>query len=122
MPRKESVAEPKVCPSCKSPYWDRPRIKQSPYVNLHQIFKTKRLRYRASARQVVESLPKGDASIVIDFANIEFASRSFLHELLRSLGNRKVTFENKNADVEKMIEIVERKALVNQSPYEPIKI
>ena len=24
MPREEGVA-PKVCPKCKSPYWDRPR-------------------------------------------------------------------------------------------------
>jgi Zn finger protein HypA/HybF involved in hydrogenase expression len=26
MPREEGVA-PKVCPKCKSPYWDRPRRK-----------------------------------------------------------------------------------------------
>ena len=26
VPRKEN--EPKVCPKCKSPYWDRPRKKQ----------------------------------------------------------------------------------------------
>ena len=25
VPRNESF-EPKVCPKCKSPYWDRPRI------------------------------------------------------------------------------------------------
>ena len=110
MPRRESTTEPRVCPSCKSPYWDRPRVKQSAYVNLHQIFKTKTLRYRASARQVVENLPK-NKPITIDFENIEFASRSFVHELLHSLGNRQVTFEHRNADVQKMMEIVERKAI-----------
>ena len=79
-------------------------------MNLHQIFKTKTLRYRASARQVVENLPK-NKPITIDFENIEFASRSFVHELLHSLGNRQVTFEHRNADVQKMMEIVERKAI-----------
>lgn len=27
LPRKSSKEEPKVCPKCKSPYWDRPRKK-----------------------------------------------------------------------------------------------
>lgn len=26
LPRKNSKNEPKVCPKCKSPYWNRPRI------------------------------------------------------------------------------------------------
>ena len=32
LPRRESTREPKVCanPKCKSPYWDRPRLKQKP--------------------------------------------------------------------------------------------
>jgi len=29
MPREEGVA-PKVCPKCKSPYWDRPRKPKKP--------------------------------------------------------------------------------------------
>ena len=27
MPRATSKEEPKVCPKCKSPYWNRPRKK-----------------------------------------------------------------------------------------------
>ncbi len=25
VPRESSASEPRVCPKCKSPYWDRPR-------------------------------------------------------------------------------------------------
>jgi hypothetical protein len=58
------------------------------------MFGVKRLRFRESAEEVVESLPKGDSPIVIDFENIEFASPSFLRELLSDLGSRNVNFVN----------------------------
>ena len=77
-------------------------------VGLYQMFNVKTLRYRESAQEVVEGLPKGDIPIIIDFANIEFASRSFLHELLQRLGNRQVTFEHRTETIEKMMEIIER--------------
>lgn len=80
-------------------------------INLYQMFGTDTLRYRDSARKVVESLPKGDSLVMIDFAKIDFASRSFLHELLYVLGSRKVTFDNRNEEVEKMMGIIERKAV-----------
>ena len=80
-------------------------------VSLYQTFNVKRLRYRESAQEVVERLPEGDIPVIIDFANIEFASRSFLHELLHCLGNRQVTFEHRNENIEKMMEIIERKAV-----------
>ena len=25
VPRRKTVSEPKVCPKCKSPYWNKPR-------------------------------------------------------------------------------------------------
>ncbi len=25
VPNRKSIAEPKVCPKCKNPYWNRPR-------------------------------------------------------------------------------------------------
>lgn len=76
-------------------------------VSLYQMFGTDTLRHRETARQVVECLPSKEAQsqVIIDFANIAFASRSFLHELLCDLGNRKVVFENRNEDVTKMMEI-----------------
>ncbi|MGB8312193.1 MAG: hypothetical protein WCE81_10085 [Halobacteriota archaeon] len=80
-------------------------------VSLYQMFNVKTLRYRESAQEVVERLPKRDTPVIIDFANIEFASRSFLHELLQRLGNRQVTFKHRNETVEKMMEIIERKTV-----------
>jgi Response regulator receiver domain len=32
-PPREKDQEPKVCPHCKSPYWDRPRQSKTPPVN-----------------------------------------------------------------------------------------
>ena len=29
MPRSKSEEEPRVCPKCKSPYWDRPKTDRS---------------------------------------------------------------------------------------------
>lgn len=78
-------------------------------VNLYQIFGSDTLRYRYSAKEVVESLPKDNSLITIDFANIDFASYSFLHELLYGLRNRKVTFQNTNEFVRRVIDIIERK-------------
>jgi predicted Zn-ribbon and HTH transcriptional regulator len=110
-PRRESQGEPKVCPKCKSPYWNRPRgkIKHQSIVNLYPMFGVSKLRFRESAEEVVESLPKGDSPVVIDFYNIEFASPSFLQELLSGLGGRKVTFENVPEFVQGLIEIFQKK-------------
>lgn len=73
------------------------------------MFGTDTLRYRYSAKEVVESLPKDNCLITIDFADIDFASHSFLHELLYGLRNRKVTFQNTNEFVRGIIDIIERK-------------
>ena len=75
-------------------------------VSLYQMFGTDTLRHRETARQVVECLPtEVQSQVIIDFANIAFASRSFLHELICDLGSRKVVFKNRNEEVIKMMEI-----------------
>jgi hypothetical protein len=68
------------------------------------MFGVTRLRFRESAEEVVESLPKGDSPIVIDFENIEFASPSFLRELLSDLGSRNVNFVNAPEFVQGLID------------------
>jgi anti-anti-sigma regulatory factor len=76
------------------------------------MFGTDTLRYRDTAKKVIESLPKeSDSSmVIIDFAEIDFASSSFLQELLHDLGSRKVTFQNRNEEVEELMAIIQRKA------------
>ena len=79
-------------------------------VNLHEMFCTDTLRHRDTARKITERIsntPKTDP-VVIDFAKIDFASRSFLHELMASLSDRKIIFKNQNEEVGKMMSIISR--------------
>lgn len=79
-------------------------------INLYQMFGVTKLRYRESAEEVVESLPETlESPLTIDFAKIDFASHSFLHELLYGLRNRSVSFENTNESVQGLIDIIYRK-------------
>jgi hypothetical protein len=79
-------------------------------VSLYEMFCTDTLRHRDTARKVVERLsqiPKTDL-VVIDFAKIDFASRSFLHELMESLSDRKILYQNQNEEVETMMGIISK--------------
>jgi L-arabinose isomerase len=81
-------------------------------VSLYQMFGTDTLRYRDTAKKVVESLPETlESPVTIDFAKIDFASRSFLQELLYDLDCREVTFENRSEFVERLMEIIQRDAV-----------
>ena len=79
-------------------------------VKLYDMFCTDTLRHRDTARKVVDTLAKEPLSseVVIDFDKIDFASGSFLHELLSDLGSRKVIFENRNEEVKQMMEIAQK--------------
>ena len=73
------------------------------------MFCTDTLRYRETARRIIEEILRIPITnqIIIDFKNITFASRSFLHELLSNLGNRSIKFTNQNHNIEQMIEIIQ---------------
>ena len=79
-------------------------------IKLYDMFCTDTLRHRDTARLVVDALAKEPLSseVIIDFDKIDFASRSFLHELLSDLGSRKVVFENRNDEVKQMMEIAQK--------------
>jgi anti-anti-sigma regulatory factor len=79
-------------------------------VKLYDMFCTDTLRHRDTARKVVATFAKEPvtAQVTIDFDKIDFASRSFLHELLSDLGSRKVVFENRNEEVKQMMEIARK--------------
>jgi hypothetical protein len=80
-------------------------------VKLYEMFGTETLRHRDTARKIVQNLPATEA-VIIDFANISFASQSFLHELLHDLGNRKAIFENRSDEVKQMMEIAEKRVVI----------
>jgi anti-anti-sigma regulatory factor len=74
------------------------------------MFCTDTLRHRETARNILERLsktPKNDL-VIIDFDKIEFASRSFLHELMSCLADRKVEFKNQNEEVARMTDVISK--------------
>ena len=80
-------------------------------IKLHNIFKSDSLRTRDNAQVVARKISKLKLSdeIIIDFAGINFASRSFLHELLTATSKfENVRFVNRNDDVELMFRLVQK--------------
>lgn len=79
-------------------------------ISLYKMFSTDTLRHRQTAKRIVEKIlkePESDQTI-IDFDKIEFASWSFLHELINDLSSKNVIFINKNKEVENMISIISK--------------
>mgnify|MGYP001076566589 CR=1 FL=1 len=80
-------------------------------LNLYDIFCTDTLRHRETARKLLQKIPK-KTRVVLNFERIDFASRSFLHELLCGLNNnKKVSFSNMNTEVEQMMNIIQKKTV-----------
>jgi len=77
-------------------------------IALYSTFKSDTLRSRKTAHAIVENIfitPYYE-DINVDFKNIIFASRSFCHELLTGINNRKnVHLVNISADIKKMCDV-----------------
>lgn len=94
-------------------------------IKLYDMFHTNTLRDRQTALLVVKKLSKipSTISITINFEKIVFASRSFCHELLVNLKNRKnLDFENTNEMVTKMMITVAKAQKPNVRLNIPIKM
>ena len=84
-------------------------------IKLYDILCRSTLRDRETALLVLKEISKipEACKVEIDFANIDFASRSFLHELQTGLRNRKnVTFQNMNSEVKNMMTVSLRKPII----------
>lgn len=82
-------------------------------INLFDMFRTNTLRDRQTALLVIKEVSKipPSNSVTINFEKIIFASRSFCHELLTNLKDRKnVTFQNMDETIRKMMVIVRVRA------------
>lgn len=77
-------------------------------IKLHNLFCTDTLRHRETARKIVETIPKEIHQITVDFDEIDFASRSFLHELLVGLDAKEVSFANANQEILMMTKVILR--------------
>jgi len=78
------------------------------------MFCTDTLRHRETARKVIQRIPKDTNNVTINFERIDFASRSFLHELLCGLVNQKVDVANANEEVKQMINIIQKRSVCIQ--------
>ncbi|MDI6897422.1 STAS-like domain-containing protein [Methanocella conradii] len=77
-------------------------------IRLYELFGSHALRQRETAQKVVEMVINEPTSrkVIVDFDQIEFATRSFLNELLSGLYNKdNVEFINTNESIEQMMKI-----------------
>lgn len=85
-------------------------------IDLYDMVRTNTLRDRQTALLVVKRVKKipSPIAVTLNFDKIVFASRSFCHELLINLRDRKnVEFENTNETVTKMMIAVLKKPRFN---------
>ncbi|WP_440999825.1 STAS-like domain-containing protein [Fodinibius sp. SL11] len=89
------------------------------HINLRKEFDVSALNNRATAKKLVKRIESSWANtVVLDFSDIEFASRSFLDELNSHLPHvdKEVKKTNMNASVREMDELVQQpKEKVNYS-------
>ena len=89
-------------------------------LRLYDMFDTNTLRDRETALIVLEKIsqiPK-DYPVKIDFTNIIFASRSFCHELLTGLKDKKnVSFKNMSREIRSMMSVSLKKPSVIQNNH-----
>lgn len=77
-------------------------------IKLYELFNCHALRQRESAHKVAEMIVKqpDTVPITIDFSGIDFATHSFLNQLLSDLYYRKnVVYINYNENVREMMKI-----------------
>ena len=81
------------------------------YINLRKEFDVSALNNRATAKKLVKRIESSWVNtVVLDFSDIEFASRSFLDELNSHLPHidKEVKKTNMNASVREMDELVQQ--------------
>ena len=85
-------------------------------IDLFNVLGTDTLRDRQTAHLLVDTIAKlpQNNPVIIDFAKITFASRSFCHELITGLKtNGNVKFENQNEEIIQMMAIASVKPICN---------
>ncbi len=89
------------------------------HINLQKEFDVSALNNRATAKKLVKSIQSSWVNtVVLDFSDIEFASRSFLDELNSHLPHieKEVKKTNMNASVREMDELVQQPNRQAHSP------
>jgi len=76
-------------------------------VKVHDVVSLDTLRHRETAQRILSEINKrsNKGMLIIDFSDISFASRSFWHELMRGIPDRKISFRNMRPEVEEMMHL-----------------
>lgn len=83
-------------------------------IKLIELVKVSTLRHRDTAKMiVVKVLNVPEEGVIIDFEDIEFASRSFCHELKKGLKGKDVEYINMRPEVDEMMQLVAIKPKVD---------
>lgn len=88
------------------------------HINLKKVFNVTALNNRATAKRLVKRIEKSWANtVILDFSEIDFSSRSFMDELNSHLPhiNKEVKKTNMNPSVKEMDELVQRPQEVNSN-------
>lgn len=81
------------------------------HIKLKKVFEVTALNNRATAKRLVERIENSWANtVILDFADIEFASRSFLDELNSHLSHidKEIKKVNMNSSVKEMDKLVQK--------------
>lgn len=91
-------------------------------INLVDFFKSSSLIARQAARELFDTISRtSQTEIILDFKNIDFASRSFFDELNSQqsktiLLGKKAEFINLNENLKQLLEMVVRESKSRTSP------
>lgn len=92
-------------------------------IDLKEYLKSTSLVTRQSVRDLFDMIEKSeDKIIILDFQDMEFASRSFFDELndKQSKSNKKVEFVNLNLDLQKLSEFVANSSKAKSHSYSSV--
>lgn len=73
-------------------------------IKIYDHVETDTLRHRETAQQLLQTINTSqEETVTLNFKAITFASRSFLHELLSNLEEKKLTYKNTNKEIKNTI-------------------
>ena len=93
-------------------------------IKLKDHTKTDTLRHRETAQQILKTInQQPDKQVTLDFKDITFTSRAFIHELLTGLQNHQTHLKNTNHQTRQIIQTIHTKPKLDlKTPKKPKKL
>ena len=91
-------------------------------IKIYDQVETDTLRHRETAQQRLQTINQNpDEPVTLNFKDITFASRSFLHELLSGLHNREINYTNTDEEILFMTKIAFTKPVLKLETEKEVK-